>query len=385
MKITLPSHLSDHDLMTAVPTLVGREHEATAHLIAHLAEVDVRELHVPAGFSSLFMYCHEGLGFSEDAAYNRKTAAQVARRYPEIVDMLADGRLSLTAVRVLAPVLTDANHSEAFAAATGKSKREVEKVAALLEPKPDVPPSVRKLPAKAVAAVPERESAPFVSSGTVVPVGGEPTRSGPTAAQAAASGRRPIVVPLAAERYRVQFTIGETERKLRQLQELLKREIPNGDPALIFDRALTLLLEKVEGRKRGVTSKPKAANAGRPGSRHMPAGVRREVVRRDAGHCAFVGGDGRRCTERAYVEYHHTRVPFAHGGEAMVENIKLHCRTHNAYEGKRIFGPYLPPEVREARARNDDARFGVPERSEAVRGMQAPAVPERQTCHQAYV
>ncbi len=349
MNIAIPSHLSDDALMAAVPTLVAHEHGATAHLIAHLAEVDFRELHVPAGFSSLFSYCHEGLGFSEDAAYNRKTAAQVARRYPEIIDMLADGRLSLTAVRLLAPVLTDENHLAAFAAAHRKSKREVEKIAACLEPKPDVPPSVRKLPSKAIAAVPERESAPAAPA--------------PAPAEAPVPGRRPIVAPLAPERYRVQFTIGEeTERKLRRIQELLKREIPNGDPAVIFDRALTLLLEKVESRKHGLTARPRGSMGAKPGSRHTPATVRREVVGRDAAQCAFVAADGRRCMERAYVEYHHARVPFAHGGGATVENIKLHCRTHNAYEAKLVFGRYLPPEVREARVEHEAACAAVPER-----------------------
>lgn len=315
--------------------MAGDERVVTARLVAHLAEIDRRELHVPAGFASLYIYCREGLGFSEDAAYNRKTAAQVARRFPVVLDMLADGRLSLTAVRLLAPVLTGANHGEALSAATGRSRREVEEVVARLDPKPDVRSTVRKLPAPA--------------SRTTV------------------TARRPIVAPLAPERYRVQFTIGKAaERKLRRLQELLKREIPDGDPAVIFDRALTVLLEKVESRKHGVTARARTPKPDVPApaasSRHMPAAVRRDVVRRDAGRCAFVAVDGRRCTERAFIEYHHARTPYAHGGEATAENIALHCRTHNAYEGRRILGPYLPREIREARAADEASWTAVPER-----------------------
>src|SRR4051812_16968282 len=112
MNITIPTHLTDGELMSEVPRLVGDERGITARLIAHLAEVDARQLYVPAGFDSLYTYCREGLGFSEDAAYNRKTAAQVARRFPVVLDMLADGRLSLTAVKLLAPALTRANHEE---------------------------------------------------------------------------------------------------------------------------------------------------------------------------------------------------------------------------------------------------------------------------------
>ena len=89
MSITIPSNLTDDDLMAAVARLRGDERHVVARLVAHLAEVEARELYVPIGYSSLFLYCHEGLGYSEDAAYNRKTAAQVARRYPAVVDMLA--------------------------------------------------------------------------------------------------------------------------------------------------------------------------------------------------------------------------------------------------------------------------------------------------------
>src|SRR5215203_4278606 len=101
MSITGLGNLADDELMAAIPGLVGSERDATARLVAYLAECDARELYVPAGYSSLYIYCHEGLRYSEDAAYNRKTAARVARRYPVVVDMLADGRLGLTVLRLL--------------------------------------------------------------------------------------------------------------------------------------------------------------------------------------------------------------------------------------------------------------------------------------------
>ena len=70
---------------------------------------------------------------------------------------------------------------------------------------------------------------------------------------------RPVVRPSAPERYHVKFTIGEeTHRKLRRVQTLLRREIPDGDPGAIFDRALAVLLEKVEKAKLGATPKPRS-------------------------------------------------------------------------------------------------------------------------------
>jgi 5-methylcytosine-specific restriction endonuclease McrA len=87
------------------------------------------------------------------------------------------------------------------------------------------------------------------------------------------------------------------------------------------------------------TSRPHQANPTAPGSRHIPAAVRREVWQRDGGRCAFVGSAGR-CAERGFLELHHV-VPFAKGGEAITTNIELRCRAHNAYEAELSFGSFV--------------------------------------------
>jgi hypothetical protein len=69
--------------------------------------------------------------------------------------------------------------------------------------------------------------------------------------------------------------------------------------------------------------------------------VKRAVWLRDGGRCAFVASAGRRCNERAFLEFHH-REPYAIGGEAAVANISLRCRQHNAYEGQLAFGTRVP-------------------------------------------
>jgi hypothetical protein len=196
---------------------------------------------------------------------------------------------------------------------------------------------------------------PSVTSHTAAaPTQPEAARAQPaaTSAQPAPAAlvppHRPVVQASAPARYRVQFTIGEqTHEKLRRLQALLRREIPNGDPAAIVERALSLLLEKVEKTKLGMATKlapaAKPSPAIRPGtdssaSRHVPRQVRREVWRRDEGRCAFVSATGQRCTERAFLEWHHMK-PYAHQGPATIDNIALRCRRHNQYEAELVFGP----------------------------------------------
>ena len=153
MTINIPSQLSDDELVVAVKSLARCEREATASLIAHLAELDGRRLYLAAGFSSLFTYCCKVLRLSEPAAYNRIEAARTARRFPVILLMLGEGSLSLATVRLLTSNLTADNHEELLAAATGQSKRQVEELLVRYFPRPDVPASVRKLPAATVLQV----------------------------------------------------------------------------------------------------------------------------------------------------------------------------------------------------------------------------------------
>lgn len=148
---------------------------------------------------------------------------------------------------------------------------------------------------------------------------------------------RAEVAPLAPERYKVQFTVGrETYEKLRKVQDLLRHRLPSGDPAAIFDRALTLLLEDLEKKKLAVTERPRAASASaKIRARHVPAEVRRTVWARDGGQCRFEGQHGR-CRETAFLEFHHV-VPYAAGGLTTLDNLELRCAAHNRYEAEQYF------------------------------------------------
>jgi len=124
---------------------------------------------------------------------------------------------------------------------------------------------------------------------------------------------------------------------------LLRHAVPKDDAAAIFDRAVTLLVERLEHQRFAETARPRVSTASATRSRHIPAAVRRAVWRRDAGRCAFVGTTGR-CGETAFLEFHHVE-PYAAGGVTSVENIELRCRAHNLHEAKLFFGTDL---VREA-------------------------------------
>jgi 5-methylcytosine-specific restriction endonuclease McrA len=153
-----------------------------------------------------------------------------------------------------------------------------------------------------------------------------------------------VVVPLAPERYKVQVTISrEAHDNLRRAQDLLRHVIPDGDPAAVLERALTLLVDHRERKKMASAKRPRVAGSAKSGSRHVPAAVKREVWARDGGRCAFLGAAGR-CIERRFLELHHV-VPFADGGATDAANLQLRCRAHNAYEAEAWFGPLVVKEA----------------------------------------
>jgi len=175
------------------------------------------------------------------------------------------------------------------------------------------------------------------------------------------------------------------------------KERPRRTPKFTVDRALTLLLEKVEKQKRGrptkraTPAKPARGRYIRPGadnSRNIPLEVQRGVCERDGDQCAFVSKDGHRCTERTFLEFHHI-VPYALGGRATVDNISLRCRRHNQHEAELVFGPHGASVVREPRraawgrlrlmccspARSDDLRLGNAEGRFGLRP--SAAIPRR--------
>jgi 5-methylcytosine-specific restriction endonuclease McrA len=278
---------------------------------------------------------------SEHAAYGRIEAARAARKWPAILELLADGSVHLTAISLLAPHLKTENHQQLLALARHKSKREVEEIVAMLRPLPAAASPVRKLPAPKAPLVDRRAMLAFPTSTASTPT--EPAAVAPAPEN---PKPRAAVTPLAPERYKVQCTVSrETHQKLREAQDLLRRRIPSGDVAAIFDRALTLLLAALQRTRHAATPRPRTPSNAASHIRHIPASVKREVWARDGGQCAFVGAAGR-CTERGFLEYHHL-VPFAHRGATSVDNLQLRCRAHNAYEAERWFGVREEDLVRE--------------------------------------
>ena len=323
----LLSHLSDEALLHGLAALVAQDRSTTAALLAHIAEVDERRLHLPAGYGSMFAYCVGELRLCEQAAAKRIRAARTARRFPAIFDAVADGRLNLSAVVLLAPYLTVATAEELLAAATHQTNVEIERLIAERYPRPDVFAWVTPNPPASLTGPPEQHAPGRVEVQ-------------PSSCQLSARtvGERAKVKPLSSQSYHIQFTMDrETDNLLRYAQALLGHRVPAGDVAQVFKLALQAFIPQLEQGKFAATSNPRPGRGSSRNPRYIPADVKRAVWARDGGRCAFVSETGHRCEATSRLEFDHV-LEVARGGEATVEGIRLRCRAHNQYQAERTFG-----------------------------------------------
>ncbi|HEY1536470.1 MAG TPA: HNH endonuclease signature motif containing protein [Polyangiaceae bacterium] len=366
--------LANAQLVAALAGLVRRENDALSDLLAHLAELDERRLYLDLGFTSLFAYCTEALGFCKSSAGRRIAAARVCRRYPEAFARVAKGELQLSVLSVLNQYLNPENAAELFEACSNKSYEQVELLLAVRFPKPDVRDLIRRLPAKSEALA---GGTPDIGSG----LDGTPSASAAagtadhrqmkaeTAPADPPTPERGRIEPLSADRFGVHFTADTVFRELLdEVRALASHGLPKGELLPLMKRALQAYRSELRKNRFGVGRKPRRARDTRNSvakgelpsrnveagpanavkrSRHVPANVAREIYRRDDGCCTFVSDDGRRCAARQFLEIDHAK-PWAESGLETVENLRLRCRAHNLRSATKHFGA---DHIRDAVAR----------------------------------
>ena len=347
-------HLSDAELLSRMPALVLVEHGGVSDVVEHLAEIDRRRLYLEQGYPSLYAYAREYLCYTEDAALKRIRVARLALEFPQVLDELRTGAIQLAALVMLAPHLKQDNAAALLTEARRKSRTELAQLLARWFPRPDVPPSLELLGADA-------DGKAFGAPPRAGPSGRSAPITRPEADPSAAQSR---LEPLSPERYLVQFTASaDLHAKLTRVRELLSHSVPSGELALLVERALDALIEREVKRRTGA-GKPRKRRELKPGSRHIPREVERQVRERDGNQCTFTSAEGKRCQERRFLTLEH-RIPFAFGGLPTVENLAVFCMAHNAHSARRVFGEKFIAEKRKQRAAR--AEPAIPE---------APAKPD---------
>jgi hypothetical protein len=367
-----PSSLSPGALARRLRELAGAERDAQVDFLLHLDEFDRRLAFREAGYDSLWTYCLRALHLREGPAGRRIGAMRVLRRFPALEGPLRDGRLCISTVTLLGPLLTLENLDDLIARAAYRTKAEVEHLVASLQPRAAPRDGLRKLPERAETAAlastaPAEVIEPPAASLVSVPFAIAPpaprsnlgSPAEPHVHAAAAPRPEPShpaaeVRPVSRDEWSLRVTLDTTlKAELERLKELLSHST-GGDLAAVLREAIRCGIEK-HGKRKGavrparerrtcaaVTAAEKEATPAmatkRAGNRrHVPAAIRREVWDRDGGRCAWTSEDGRRCGSRWKLELDHVR-PDAFGGEPTADNLRLTCRTHNALHAEQVFG-----------------------------------------------
>ncbi len=326
--------LSSSELKRQTALLAEREHLQGARLIAHLAEVSMRRLHLELGYRSLFDYCTKPLGLSEGCTWLRIQVSRVCNRHPQILDALAGQQISLTVAGKLAPHLKTENCERLIADCTGMTRREVEEYLVHLAPKPTVSPGARQ-------------------------VSPAPKKSG-------------SAEPCQPDIYNLRFAADQGFMdKLSRAAEVGGMGNACRNMARVFEVALDAYLQKNDPKKRQerrekraalkeaekVTAEP-VASADAARSRTIPTSLRDRLLIRAGHRCEYRSSDGLRCSERALLAIDHIE-PWGLGGTSEERNLRVLCVAHNRLHADQCFGAgFIDQKIESARSMSAPKRPG---------------------------
>lgn len=275
-------HLTDQVLHADTLSLVARERELTTKVLHHLKEIDRRKLFSDHKCTSLFDYCVRLLGYSEASAQRRIIAARLLNDLPELEKKIEDGKLTLT------------NISQANQFFRENDVKD---------------PNTKKTVLRELEDLSKKECEKklFELFGSEKPAREEKKR-------------------ISSENSKVTLILSdETWAEVEKLKALLGKDLSMDE--LIRLMAKTTI-EKVEAKKFKQT-KPRKSLPPAKVARTPVAEVKRQVYRRDK-HCA-------QCGSLRHLNFDHIK-PYAHGGGAEKENIRLLCFQCNQRAKIKVFG-----------------------------------------------
>lgn len=377
--------LPDVALLNRITRLTRCERAFTLRALACLIEIEHRKLHFALGYSSMFMFCTAGLGYSGSAAGRRIQTARAVARFPEVMALLRANEVNVCTVSRVSRFLSPDNKDEILARIRGKSLDEVIAIATEYRP----PSEVVVDRVRDVLVQPPRSpllaSMPWRSTGAQAPDTPRPAESRDTTpmrvpADAGTRGDVPPPAPLTPGgdlEHRVILRFGvsrEFMAKLDRFRSLAWHRLPaNATLEHVFELVLDDTLKRSDpvlrqelrsrrelARTETTQTSPSDAHddAGSPsdaprGPRQIPLRVRDEIFARDRGRCTFVGPDGRRCDATWGLQIDHI-LPVAQGGGGEIGNLRLLCAQHNRLLAERLF----PAAAKPSRKPPDPGRTG---------------------------
>ncbi len=388
--------LSRGQLLAESERLVGVEKVHVARLIAHLAEIWRRKIHIDEGYSGLYCYAQESLKLSESESALRCCVAKVCGKFPGVLESLARNRMTMTVAAKLSSHLTEENVDQLIADCEGLSKRKAEEYLVGLKPKERVSSGVRRasssssdtpdngLLGSGAPRSPEEDQNDEPNAGRP-----ESQRASGTSSRAARSSSKPIE-SAQPDVFNIRFPVGQLfMEKIERWGEVCGVDDVGRNFATLFEKALDIALakkdpiqrqerrKKREAKKAAVAvstetevqvpssdeseSRPDATPGSPPPkerSRYIPDAVRESVLERAGHQCEFVG-ESHRCHQRSGLQVDHVH-PFGKQGSNDSSNLRALCAVHNLRCAEQEYGEsFVKSKIEARRVRQAEDRAGL--------------------------
>jgi 5-methylcytosine-specific restriction endonuclease McrA len=330
--------VKNQDLLDRTKTLVLKERDLAIQVIHHLCEIQRRRLFASLGYSSLFVYCCQHLGYSEGQAHRRIATMKLIDELPEVEDKIQSGKISMTNVAMAACFV----RREAKQQAENRS--------------PETKPLKNSM-----ALISELEGKTTKEAQRIL-----------LGKSAAPEKHIERAKPVSAEYTEIKFAASKKlMKKLERLREVNPKSAQSY--ADLIDLALDMALDKVDPLKKAERAQTRAKNTKEHSSKtnsracaHQPnelpsmeatadkvrseskntfrsnrqisATTKHYVWMRDQGMCQHQDPTtGKKCGSKYRLEIDHI-VPVAKGGSNSADNLQLTCRAHNQWRAIEVFG-----------------------------------------------
>src|SRR5512138_414226 len=234
-----PSSLDSTSLAACLRATAGEERDRQVDFLRYLDAFDARGAFREAGYDSLWSFCLKELALREGAAGRRIGAMKVLRAFPRLEAPLRDGRLSLTTVVTLRPVLTEENLDELVARAAYRTDDETRHLVATLQPRAAPREGLRKLPEPAAHVPAPASTSPARSTDETPDARVAPAEPAPFALTPPRPPGRPTLDPVSADQWSLRVTVDAAfKEELETLKSLLSHKIPDGNLAEVLREAV---------------------------------------------------------------------------------------------------------------------------------------------------
>jgi len=279
---------------------VGRYHKAQANLLDLIQESDREKLYLHLGYPSLFAYLVEGLCLSEACACNFINVARKAIEVPALKEAVATGRIGVSKLRKLCPVITTKNQDEWLSKANNLNSRDLERAVAEQSPEPSRKEHIQSLSQKTSRI---RIDVDFEFLELL-----EHCRN------------------LMSNNKVADISMADTIKTTMSLW------LDKNDPVAKAKRAEK---RKTQGKKpvdhthKSSVTRPDFASVVQSQKRNpIRSGLVHKVHLRDRNRCQFVSKDGRKCNQTRHLHFHHIKS-VSDGGTDSLDNLVTLCAAHH--------------------------------------------------------